>query len=164
MLRLLTPADAPAYVELRRLMLADAPWAFGSSPETDRASDPALVAERIASPGQAFAGAFDGTALMGTGVLVREEGAKRAHIANIYCVYTHPGARRRGLCRGVCGLLLETARSWLGLEVVQLSVSERAEAARALYQSLGFVTWGVEPDALRIGADTVAERHMLLRL
>jgi hypothetical protein len=47
---------------------------------------------------------------------------------------------------------------------VHLSVSERAEVASALYESLGFVTWGVEPAALRFDGANVAERHMQLVL
>ncbi len=164
MIRLLTPSDAPAFAELRRLMLRESPWAFSSSPETDRASDPEFVAARFASASQAIAGAFDDDRLLSAALLVRDDAPKRVHIANIYSVYTHPDARRRGLCRAVCSLLLETVRSWSGVEVVQISVSERAAEARALYESLGFTIWGVEPDALRIGGVSLAERHMLLRL
>lgn len=164
MIRLLTPADATAYAELRRLMLTESPWAFGSSPETDHASDPGRVAERLASANHVAAGAFDDGALVALARLVREERPKRAHIAGIFSVYTHPTARRRGLCRGVCLLLLDTARTWPGVTAVHLSVSGRASGARALYESMGFATWGTEPDALRVGGESFAEHHMRLRL
>ena len=44
-IRLLTPADAHAYIAIRREMLVEAPWAFASSPEDDSALDPAAIAE-----------------------------------------------------------------------------------------------------------------------
>ena len=47
---------------------------------------------------------------------------------------------------------------------VHLAVADRGRPARALYESLGFVTWGTEPAALRIGEETAAEHHMVLTL
>jgi RimJ/RimL family protein N-acetyltransferase len=79
-------------------------------------------------------------------------------------VYTRPDVRGRGLCRSVLKLLIEHARAWPGIERVQLSVSERAPAARALYESLGLESWGREPDALRIDGQSAAEIHMSLAL
>jgi RimJ/RimL family protein N-acetyltransferase len=162
--RLLTPADAAAFVSLRRLMLVESPWAFGASPEDDGRSDEARVAASIAGPGVAYGGGFTGGTLASVAALVREAKQKRAHIAFLYSVYTHPDARRSGLCRAVLRLLIDTARIWPGVEVVQLAVSERAPGARALYESLGFRAWGREPDALRIGGESAAEIHMSLRL
>ncbi len=161
--RLLTPADAEAFVALRRLMLVETPWAFGASPGDDRRSDAAAVAEAMRSADQATAGAFAGAELVSVAVLVREGMLKRRHIAGIYSVYTHPSARRRGLSRGVLELLVGAARGW-GVERLQLSVSDRTAGARALYESLGFREWGREEDALRIAGESADEVHMALRL
>ncbi len=164
MLRLLTPADAPLYVALRREMLVDAPWAFTAVPEDDRGSDLAGVAASLASPGYAIAGVVDSQRLVSTAVLIREKNPKRAHIAWVVSVYTHPAARRRSLARQVLTLLIATARTWPGVAGLLLSVSEKSTAARLLYESLGFVAWGREPDALRIGGESFAEIHMRLSL
>src|SRR5215210_2060056 len=40
--RLLTPDHTDAYIAFRAEMLADSPWAFGSSPGHDRGGDPAI--------------------------------------------------------------------------------------------------------------------------
>jgi ribosomal protein S18 acetylase RimI-like enzyme len=56
------------------------------------------------------------------------------------------------------------ARTWQGVESVALSVSANGTAAKALYESLGFVTWGTEPDSLRIDGSAVALHHMVLTL
>jgi hypothetical protein len=94
MVRLLTPEDAPAYVALRRQMLLDAPWAFASTPENDRGSDVAKVAASLGGPGYAIAGAFGGAGLASVAVAFREKNPKRAHLAWIVSVYTHPASRR----------------------------------------------------------------------
>ncbi len=166
MIRLLTPADAPAYVALRRQMLQDAPWAFTAAPEDDRGSDVELVAASLAGPGYAIVGAFDDAqrALQSVAVLIREKSPKRAHLAWIVSVFTHPRARRRGLARNVMLRTIETARSWPGLAGVLLSVSENAAEAHTLYRSLGFVSWGVEPDAIRVAEHSFAEIHMRLEI
>ena len=59
---------------------------------------------------------------------------------------------------------IDFARQLPGVTDVQLAVSERAAAAAQLYTSLGFVTWGIEPAALRIDGVDAAEHHMVLML
>lgn len=163
-IRLLTPPDADAYVALRSAMLLDTPFAFTASPETDRGSDVARVAESLARPGFAIAGAFDRDKLVSTAVLMREDTPKRAHLAWLVSVYTAPAARRRGLARRIISHLLDHARTWTGLAAVLLSVNERTPGAQALYEALGFVAWGTEPDAVRVDGASSAEIHMRLAL
>ena len=164
MIRLLTPDDAPAYVVLRRQMLLDSPWAFTATPDNDRGSDLASVSKSLAGPDYAIAGAFGDSRLLSVAVSFREANPKRAHLAWIVSVYTHPAARRRGLSRCVLALLLDQIRTWPDIASVLLQVSERAVEARALYESLGFVAWGIEPDAIRVGDGSYAETHMRLSL
>src|SRR5690606_25761571 len=123
----LTPEDAPAYVALRREMLADSPWAFAASPEEDVALDPAFVAMQVQEPGQAIIGAFDGgVALQAVAGVYRQRHPKMAHRAHIWGVYVTPGARGRGLGRQVMSLALEVARSWPGVTSAGLSASARS--------------------------------------
>lgn len=167
--RLLQPEDARRYTALRREMLADSPWAFGASPEQDRGSDAAGVARSLADSAEyAIAGALadlesDGPLLAAAGIL-RDAALKRRHVATVWGVYVTPGARGRGLGRAVVQRVIAQARSWPGVERVHLSVSENSPEAHALYQSLGFVAWGIEPDCLRVGEASFAEVHMSLRL
>lgn len=164
-IRPLTPDDAPAYVALRREMLADAPWAFFSSPEDDRGVQLDTMRQSLATPGFVVIGAWTehGSLVSVAGVL-RESKAKRAHVATIWGVYVTPAARRHGLARAVVAAAIATVRSWPDMSAVLLSVSERSPAARRVYESLGFVAWGTEPDALRINGAPHAETHMRLAL
>ena len=47
---------------------------------------------------------------------------------------------------------------------MQLTVSETAGEAKALYGRAGFQVWGVEPDALRHDGRSAREYHMALSL
>lgn len=162
--RVLAGADATLYHAIRAQMLLDAPWAFGSDPEHDRFRSMDAVLAALANPMQAIVGAFRGERLLSVAGVMREERPKRRHIASIWGVFTVPEARGQGLSRRVMEAAVEHARSWSGVETIQLAVSERAPAAQRVYRAIGFVPWGVEPAALRVGGETFAEIHMSLRL
>ena len=66
--------------------------------------------------------------------------------------------------RRIVEAALDVARSWPGVEVIGLSASTRSLAAIALYESLGFVRWGLEPDCTRAGGEPDDELHLQRRL
>jgi ribosomal protein S18 acetylase RimI-like enzyme len=115
--------------------------------------------------GAAIVGAFEGDELV---ALVRCDyspwcGAVR-HRAEITTVYTIPEARGRGLARA---LIVEALRRWRAggeVEDVALGVIVPNPAARALYASLGFRTWGIKPRSYRMPDGYVDSEQMLLRL
>ncbi len=163
--RLLTAEDARAYAALRREMLVDTPWAFLRSIDDDFAVVESEIAAKLRENENDIAAAFDDadpTRLLASAGVVRLDPKKTRHRALIWGVYVTPSARGRGLGRAVMNLAIDTARTWRGVECIWLSVSDRTPAARALYGSLGFVTWGTEPDAIRIGGESAAEHHMHL--
>ncbi len=165
--RLLTPADAHAYAAIRRESLIDSPWAFGRSPTDDPGSDPEIVAARLHDPENLTVGSFDDAsprALLAIASIFRSPIHKARHRATIVAVYVTPSARGRGLGRAVVQGCIDAARSWLGVEVVGLAVSENAPAALKLYTSLGFIVWGREPDALRTGGCSYDEFYLQLRI
>lgn len=161
----LTPDDAERYVVLRREMLADAPWAFGASPGFDRGSDVAGVRDSLGRDGYAIVAAevFAGGPLVAAVGVRREDQPKRRHIAGIWGVYVTPGWRGKRLANAVMVAAIDIARTWPGVEVLQLSVSVNSPAALRLYESLGFVAWGNEPDCLRVDGRSFAEIHMWRR-
>ena len=163
-IRTLRPADADRYVVLRREMLEDSPWAFGSSPGNDRAGDAASVRASMARPFYALIGAWEDEVLCASAGIMREEQPKRSHLATIWGVYATPRVRGAGIGRALVAAALVQARAWPGIERVGLSVSDAATAARRTYEALGFETWGVEPDCLKVGGRAYAEAHMSLRL
>lgn len=161
--RVLMPGDAEAYCALREEMLVDSPWSFASSPGDDRARDAGRVRESLAGEEHDIAGAFVGGALVACAVVFRDRHEKMRHRAWIVSVYASPGVRGRGLGRAVMGLAIEKARGW-GCRSCSLSVSTRAPEALALYESLGFVRWGVEPGVVALGGEYVDEIHLQLRV
>lgn len=163
--RPLTAADLPSYVALRREMLADAPWAFAADESNDRGLDPEGLARSLAGPGFALIGAVDDhAAVVGAAGLIRNQHAKMAHRALIWGVYVTPPSRGRGLAERIMTATIDLASTWPGVNSVGLSVSEKATAARKLYERLGFVAWGLEPDALHLGSESYAEAHMIRTL
>ncbi|MEK6700832.1 MAG: GNAT family N-acetyltransferase [Planctomycetota bacterium] len=163
LIRSLLPTDANAYTDLRREMLLDAPWAFGSSPEDDVAVDAASLA-RLGEVGMVIIGAFEDVRLVGSaGVMLRRQ-RKMAHRAMIWGVYVAPGARGGGVGKAVVRRAMDTARTWPGVTSVSLSASAKAVAAVAMYRSLGFVPWGVEPGCLMIDGKALDEFHMIAPL
>jgi len=162
LVRSLTASDTAAYIALRREMLDDSPWAFSSSPQDDQGLNPAFIAERLAQPGQAIVGAFDGAGrLVGSAGLRRHTSLKMAHRAHVWGVYVTPAARSRGTATKIFAHLFEVARSWHGVTSLGLSASVRSEAARLLYERLGFVAWGREPGAIVIDGEACDEIHMV---
>jgi ribosomal protein S18 acetylase RimI-like enzyme len=163
MIRPITTADADAYIRLRREMIKDSPFSFGSSPDEDRASSIEFVHAAVADPTATIFGAFEPD-LVGAVRIYRDRTQKGAHHAHIWGVYVRPSHRGRGLGRPLMKAAIDFARDLPGVTDVHLAVSDRATIAAELYRSLGFVTWGIEPSALRIDGVDAAEHHMVLML
>ena len=67
-----------------------------------------------------------------------------AHAGQIVVVFVAPWARRMNFARDMLQLIEKKAIS-LGLETLELSVRSSQTNAIHLYESLGFVQWGVQP-------------------
>lgn len=162
--RALEADDARAYSALRLEALQRELFAFGRSASEFQARSLESVAAQLIEPGSLTLGAFANGELVGIATLVPRDGEKERHKANIYGVYVAEHARGQGVARGLLTRLIEHARSLEGLEQVQISVSTRQHAASALYTSLGFVVFGREPRALKVGSEYTDEEHMVLHL
>ena len=162
----LVPADAERYARLRLHMLNEAPWAYMASPEDDRALDLAHLRAMLAEDeSAAFAvPAADGDELVAVSCVARVKSPKFRHRAKVWGVFCDPAERGRGLGRAVVGACLTLARSWDGVEWIDLGVSANSPAAQRLYESLGFVEWGREPESTRIGDRRWDEIMMALRV
>jgi ribosomal protein S18 acetylase RimI-like enzyme len=162
----LTPADAQAYWETRNQGLKEFPDAFTTTYEEGVATPPELLAERIKGMGDDFVmGAFASNGrLIGYAGFQRETRAKLRHKGKVLGMYVAPEARGTGLGRRLLVELIERVRALDGMELLLLTVTHSNEAARRLYLSVGFVPFGVEPNAIKVDGVAHAKEHMALPL
>jgi ribosomal protein S18 acetylase RimI-like enzyme len=163
MIRRLTPYDAGAYIRLRHEALLQEPFAFASSIDDDQAQSPSILEELLTGNEEAIFGCFL-PELVGVAGVYRQSGRKSRHKAQLWGVYVTRAYRGRGIGGRLIEAALGFARSLAGVRLIQLCVTERAEAALALYQRYGFVSWGTEPAALQVDDVSIAEHHMYLLL
>lgn len=86
------------------------------------------------------------------------------HKGSIWGVYVAPEGRGQGLGRALLDATLARARALPGLELILLGVVTENTAALALYRACGFVTYGVEPRALRVAGRAYDEALLALQL
>jgi len=163
-IRLLDWHDVAGFRDLRLAMLRDAPSAFGASPDDEAVLGEDAWAARIGpDDNTALFGAFIGTRLVGSVGLFRQRPAKMRHKALIWGVFVDPAARGRQLARRLMQTMIAHARTLPQIRQVTLSVTASNLHARALYESLGFVQYGHEPEALYVDGDWFDEQQMVLR-
>jgi ribosomal protein S18 acetylase RimI-like enzyme len=163
----LTPSDAERYVQLRREMLAAAPWAFSATPEADIALDLAHLRSSLGEHENAiFAveSAEPPSTLVAAAGVFRMKNPKFAHRAQLWGVYVDSRHRGRGLGRAVVASAIELARSWSGVDFIDLGVSANSPEACRLYESLGFEAWGREPQTLQYDGQRYDEIYLTLRI
>ena len=144
-IRRLEPADAALYRDIRLEALRLNPEAFGSTFERENAQ-PLSWFEAAISRTDIFGGFLDGT-LVGIAGFAVQEGPKHAHKGVLWAMYVRNAARRSGLGKILVTAVLDHARR--RVEMVQLGVGSENEAARRLYEAMGFVAYGYEKRALK---------------
>lgn len=157
--RQLTATDAAAFRALRLAGLLEAPTAFGSSYASEKDNTVEDFAGIIAR--NHMVGAFVGDELAGVAGFYRSTGEKNEHRGNVWGVYVEPVHRGAGIARRLIEMQLEHARSVV-LQVHLCVVTDNVAAVR-LYEGLGFVSYGTEPRALRVGGTFHDELLMVWR-
>jgi ribosomal protein S18 acetylase RimI-like enzyme len=161
-IRSLGPADAGAFHALRLRGLRECPTAFASSYEEEYLDELEVVAKRLAAdPNRAILGAFNGSTLVGMVGLQRERPSKLAHKAHLWGMYVAPEFRGEGVGRRLVEQALKNASAMDGMLQVNLSVNANNSAAIALYEALGFRSFGVERGFMLVDGVLHDEIHMV---
>ena len=165
-LRMLTSVDAEVYRELRLQSLRLHPEAYLSSYESEKKLSIVTTRIRLEPSENNFTlGAFDGEEkLVGIVTFFRESRPKIDHKANIYSVYVDSDVRKQGVGRRLMVELIARARQLPGLEILNLTVTSNNVAAKRLYESLGFICYGTEKKAMKLGDEYLDEDLMILML
>jgi RimJ/RimL family protein N-acetyltransferase len=165
LLRPLTPEDAATYRALRLRALADFPDAFTSSAAEEANSEEDWVAKRLrARDGHVLLGALVAVELVGSAGLERKVRAKERHNALLFGMFVAPEHAGQRIGRKMVDALIAIGRTWPGLEQVTLTVTRSNERARRLYAKAGFVAFGLERRAIKVGNAYFDKEHMVLFL
>jgi RimJ/RimL family protein N-acetyltransferase len=144
-IRRLETSDAALYRDIRLEALKKNPEAFGSTFEREDAQ-PLSWFEAVVVRADVFGAFLDG-ALMGIAGYAAQEGSKQAHKGRLWGMYVRTAGRNANLGKKLVAAVLDHARG--RVEMVQLSVVSENEAARRLYEAMGFVEYGYEKQALK---------------
>ncbi|TFF09841.1 GNAT family N-acetyltransferase [Pseudomonas sp. BCA14] len=160
MIRTLVAGDAAAYRALMLEAYGAYPQAFTSSVAERAAMSLNWWEKRVAGPLDRLLGAFAGEELAGIVGLAFEPREKARHKVTLFGMYVTEAHQQKGLGRQLVEAALDEARRQPGLKVIQLTVTAGNDAAFALYQRCGFIQYGLEPLAVRVGIEYFDKIHM----
>ena len=163
-IRRLGPTDASDYQALRLRALKEHPEAFTSAYEEEAPKPIAYAFNRLGQQSSArFWGGFVDGKLVGMLGLDREPRKKNHHKALVVGMYVASEYGRQGIARQLLDALLEDARA-SEVELLVRTVTCGNASAERLYQEAGFVSFGIEPDAIRVENLSYAKNHMFLQI
>ena len=161
-IRELAPADVPAYQALMLCGLKEHVESFRISLQD--AGEP-MIPFASGRPDAFTLGAWlaDGR-LVGTVSFERETRAKFRHKGLLYRMYVHADASGTGIGRMLIRETVKRAREIEGLEQINLTVIASNSRAKRLYASLGFSSFALEKNGLKMGDAYFDEEQMVLFL
>lgn len=155
--------DASHALAYRALMLEAYdrhPQAFTSSVRERAVMPLSWWESRLTSSLDVLFGAFEAGELVGIVGLAFEAREKARHKSTLFGMYVSDTVRQRGLGHELIQALFIEAQARPGLKLIQLTVTAGNDAALALYQRCGFVQFGLEPLAVRVGEEYFDKIHM----
>lgn len=161
-IKILGPTHAESYHKIRLEGLRNHPEAFGSSYEEEKGFSIERFESRLNDEHSFTFGAFDGEKLAGVVTLVLETKVKLKHRAGIYAMYVSTYRQRSGIGKSLMQEAINKAKEMGYIEQIYLAVVSSNKAAKKMYESLGFVIYGVDKKALKIGQDYYDEELMVL--
>ena len=157
-IRRLRSDDAASFRVIRLEALKANPEAFGSAFELEDKLDVAWFAARLED--SHVVGAFRDGELVGTAGFSIQQGQKNANKGRLWGMYVRSSSRNLGVGRLLLSAVLDVARE--NVELIQLSVVKENRPARRLYESVGFLEFGIELKASKHGDKYYDEVHMAL--
>ena len=157
-IRRLRSDDAASFKAIRLEALTANPELLRSTLELEDKLDLTWFASRLEDAH--VAGAFRGGELVGTAGFSVQQGAPNAHKGRLFSMYVRPDLRNVGIGRRLLSAVLDVARE--NVELIQLSVVSENPAARRLYESAGFLQFGLERKASKYGDKYYDEALMVL--
>lgn len=155
--------DADNYWTLRLEALQKYPNAFGASYEESVLISKEEKTKRIGQDSSNYIlGAFTADGLIiGSVGFYREQSLKLKHKALIWGVYVSEQYRGQGIAKRLMVEVIQKAEQLEGLKQINLCVEGTNVAAIELYRKLGFVTYGVEKNALVYAGQSYDEEMMV---
>lgn len=163
-IRQLNPNDSAIYKTLRLEALINSPEAFSSSFEEEENDSLEKYEIRFKGTSSFTYGAFKQEQLLGTVTLLLETKKKLLHRATIVAMYVTPEARGMGVGKSLMLQAIQKAKEIGHVKQVYLVVTSTNEPAKGLYTSLGFKTYGIDKEALKIGDVFFDDELMVLNL
>lgn len=163
-LRFLTIQDAESYLSLQQEGVQKYPIVFAFSTAEMQAKQIEQISEQLAkneTQDDFVLGAFSESTLCGVVNFRREGLAKMRHKGLIWGVFVHPAFQGQGLAKKLLSRALDEIKRLEGMEQVSLMVNVENEPARKLYHSLGFVSYGLEKNALKVEGKYYDEELMV---
>ncbi|MGH8384193.1 MAG: GNAT family N-acetyltransferase [Pseudomonas sp.] len=155
--------DANHALAYRALMLEAYdlhPQAFTSSVRERAAMPLSWWESRLTDKLDVVLGAFEAGQLAGIVGLAFEPREKARHKTTLFGMYVSPTVRERGVGYQLVQAALAEARNHQGLRLIKLTVTAGNDAALNLYQRCGFIQFGLEPMAVRVGEEYFDKVHM----
>ena len=164
----MTEDNAREFWELRFEALRVAEEAFGASYQEEMEKSRELRISRFNKEyindimGNFILGAFDDdNKLIGTIGLHRETRIKLRHKATIWGMYVSSQYRKRSVGKLLITEAINLAKSMGGLEQLNLAVVSSNINAINLYKTVGFMTYGKEKNAIKLGNKYFDEDYMV---
>jgi ribosomal protein S18 acetylase RimI-like enzyme len=156
----LDASHALAYRELMLEAYDRHPQAFTSSVRERAALPLSWWESRLGGKMELVFGAFEAGRLAGIVGLAFEYREKARHKVTLFGLYVSPTVRQRGVGRQLVEAALVEARAHQALRLIQLTVTAGNDEAIELYRRCGFVQFGLEQMAVRVGEDYFDKIHM----
>lgn len=165
-IRIATPADADALLDLRLEALSLHPEAFAADVEKTATAGAQAWIDRIneyaADQSGAMFIACAGDKVIGMTGIVRGHWPKTRHFGSIYGVYVNPDWRGKRIGDGMIDACIEWANT-AGITVINLGVNTMNISAIQCYKRCGFTVYGTEPRSIYYN-NTYYDEYLMVRL